>query len=229
MSESYIENIEDQARFRIADLIDQVNEEADTLGVQVRVVGSLGVYGLTGVEPKIHRGTSAANKHQCVDIDYLLGLPEGFDLNLVKNTVDRWWNIGMDSDIQIPVSPINLPKKIANNPKEVLAIDWQIDNPQISISSLRGKSHQVPARLYNPRTVSIYGRETETLSPLGMIVTKCMIGWKNPFRAIKDLRQISSILKASEVVDLEHSELDSLQINFWLNLARSLPPHSTQN
>lgn len=181
---------------RVVNLLKTTQEKTEKLGIKTLVIGSFGIAGLTGKYPKLFRGMNPKNGcFQCVDIDILLGLPEGIDLKEVKSCFDELWFTGMNSQYQIPVSPVNLPKAVANNPREVLDFQWTLGR-EIKGRSIYGIEYKLPPEFVAPFPIKIYDQETQTLNPRSQIIFKLLPGFRSPQRILKDSFQIYNVLSS---------------------------------
>jgi hypothetical protein len=186
----FSENIVEE---RIGDLIFKIHSETRKLGIKTLIVGSMGIAGLTGKYPKLYRGENNRGGFDCVDIDVLIGIPSGINLQIVKDCFDELWYLGMNSTYQIPVSPVNLPKEVANDPKAVLDFRWTLGK-DIICRDRRGNKYTLPEDFVHPTSIKIYDQEAYTLSPEAQLAFKVFPGWQNPLRVIKDIHQLSNLI-----------------------------------
>lgn len=180
---------EDAIRAKIDTLLVTAQNTYKKEGIEFRVVGSIGIYGLTGIEPVLIRG-EVGGCISCVDIDYLLGLPPKFPLARLKMLTDTLWQQGMDGELKIPVSPVNLPKAIANDPQAVLPYSWTVGQG-MSVPGLRRPIEEtsLAPEWVCPRTV-----EFPTLSP-SMYAAFLFFWKKSPRQFYKTLRQLRRLLQ----------------------------------
>ncbi len=200
--------LEKNARKRLGEVLEGAVDDAKKRGFEVRCVGSLGVYGLLGTEPKILRRTVVDSDGQrfteCVDIDLLVGSRSGDNPLSIKEYADKWWSIGMSSDfsVRFPVSVVNLPRSVANDPSAVLGFRWNTDKKRLGYQYSDGHEKDLPYWIVGHElTGSIFGARFPTLTPEGHIFFKTVVGNRNPLRMIKNITQIVDLVRGCENLD----------------------------
>ncbi|MFA4826741.1 MAG: hypothetical protein WC596_00585 [Candidatus Shapirobacteria bacterium] len=183
---------EEEVRTKAGKMMGKVSERLGSLGVETRVVGSFGFYGLTGIEPRLLRGVDGS-EFKVVDVDYLVGLPKRVSLPEIKRCCDELWEEGMSGEYKMPISPVNLPKEIANDPMAVFDFRWRTGEPVVVQRGFR--KIIFPIDFCESRVVRIYGKEVETLGPEAQVVFRLVNGWRNPVRAYDNFRKICGLIK----------------------------------
>ena len=195
----------DEARGKISLLLVDLENCCRAEGFQFRLIGSLGFFGLTEREPRIFRRRFPDGSVEVVDIDYVLGLPAGVDLERVKRICDKLWQTGYDGKYRVEVSPVNLPKAIANDPSRVMDFRWRLGESMDCYGRLGKWRATFPPESLRERIVNVYGIEVPTLPPVEFFALR-VCGWENPLRAIKDLVCLRTMMRCYPDDDFSTTE-----------------------
>lgn len=193
-----------EAREKIAVSLDYLNARTEDIGIETRLVGSLGLYGLTGIEPRLYRGTDSEGRFEVVDVDYLIGLTENADLFEVKRICDEIWNRGAGGDYRVEMSPINLPKEVANNPDQVINFWWRLGE-RMEYRDKKGNRRVIfPEGFTEGVEVDVYGVKMKTLTPTNFLALKLTDGWwaKNPKKVVRDVECWVGLRRTFPEIDL---------------------------
>lgn len=176
----------EHARDVIGSIIQQVQKSAKDRGVSLRCVGSLGICSLLGVEPKIFRKINGS-KMECVDSDFMAAWPSGMSNQEIKALADYWWTLGMSEDKYLsPVSIINLPSEVANDPNAVLNFTWE-PGKNFFYTTKKNRIVDLPLSFVDQSVEGeIFGRKVETITPYAHIAIKAVAEYHNPIRVLKD-------------------------------------------
>lgn len=185
----------EQAKEVIGSIIATVQESAVNEGVSLRCVGSLGVCSLLGIEPKIFRKRNGL-KMECVDSDFIAGWPMGMSKLEIKKLADYWWTMGMSGEKYLsPVSIINLPKEVANDPSAVLRFEWNYGK-EFFYKASTDRIVALPLELVEQKIDStIFDCKIETISPYAHIVIKTVAEYHNPLRIVKDTLYCARLIR----------------------------------